>query len=79
MQLAPGTKEYGDTAYQETKNFETLERRWNERIRKSTQRNWTESKAHSSWQIFKIMPQVMFITPELMAHLEFYPTRTPTH
>jgi len=26
-------------------------------IRKSKQRNWTESKAHSSWQIFKIMAE----------------------
>jgi uncharacterized protein (TIGR00730 family) len=34
-----------------------LERSWNERIRKSRQRNWTESKAHSSWQIFKIMAE----------------------
>jgi uncharacterized protein (TIGR00730 family) len=29
----------------------------NEAIKKSTQRNWTESKAHSSWQIFKIMAE----------------------
>ena len=34
-----------------------MEERWNERIRKSRQRNWTESKAHSSWQIFKIMAE----------------------
>lgn len=31
--------------------------RWNEHLRKSRQRNWTESKAHSSWQIFKIMAE----------------------
>jgi hypothetical protein len=43
--------------YYKTKNSETLEQRWNERIRKSRQRNWTESKAHSSWQIFKIMAE----------------------
>jgi len=29
----------------------------NDHIRKSKQRNWTESKAHSSWQIFKIMAE----------------------
>ena len=29
----------------------------NETIKKSKQRNWTESKAHSSWQIFKIMAE----------------------
>ncbi|MBS1654136.1 MAG: TIGR00730 family Rossman fold protein [Bacteroidetes bacterium] len=29
----------------------------NDQIRKSKQRNWTESKAHSSWQIFKIMAE----------------------
>jgi uncharacterized protein (TIGR00730 family) len=34
-----------------------MEPRWNEHIRKSKQRNWTESKAHSSWQIFKIMAE----------------------
>ena len=34
-----------------------MEPRWNEHIRKSRQRNWTESKAHSSWQIFKIMAE----------------------
>lgn len=28
-----------------------------ENIKKSRQRNWTESKAHSSWQIFKIMAE----------------------
>ncbi len=26
-------------------------------VKKSRQRNWTESKAHSSWQIFKIMAE----------------------
>src|ERR1044071_6777053 len=26
-------------------------------VKKSKQRNWTESKAHSSWQIFKIMAE----------------------
>lgn len=34
-----------------------LERNINDHIRKSKQRNWTESKAHSSWQIFKIMAE----------------------
>ena len=34
-----------------------MEKNWNEHIRKSHQRNWTESKAHSSWQIFKIMAE----------------------
>jgi uncharacterized protein (TIGR00730 family) len=34
-----------------------LERNINEHIKKSKQRNWTESKAHSSWQIFKIMAE----------------------
>src|SRR5512138_3105842 len=34
-----------------------MEQRWSEHIRKSKQRNWTESKAHSSWQIFKIMAE----------------------
>jgi len=34
-----------------------VEQKWNEHIRKSRQRNWTESKAHSSWQIFKIMAE----------------------
>ena len=29
----------------------------NENVKKSKQRNWTESKAHSSWQIFKIMAE----------------------
>jgi uncharacterized protein (TIGR00730 family) len=29
----------------------------NDHIRQSKQRNWTESKAHSSWQIFKIMAE----------------------
>ena len=29
----------------------------NEHVRSSRQRNWTESKAHSSWQIFKIMAE----------------------
>jgi uncharacterized protein (TIGR00730 family) len=29
----------------------------NDPIRQSKQRNWTESKAHSSWQIFKIMAE----------------------
>jgi uncharacterized protein (TIGR00730 family) len=29
----------------------------NDHIRESKQRNWTESKAHSSWQIFKIMAE----------------------
>ena len=33
------------------------QQRWSEHIRKSRQRNWTESKAHSSWQIFKIMAE----------------------
>ncbi len=32
-------------------------RRIHETIQKSKQRNWTESKAHSSWQIFKIMAE----------------------
>lgn len=35
----------------------SMERNINERIRQSKQRNWTESKAHSSWQIFKIMAE----------------------
>src|SRR5881392_2644381 len=34
-----------------------MEQKWNEHIRKSRQRNWSESKAHSSWQIFKIMAE----------------------
>ena len=34
-----------------------MERNINEHIKKSKQRNWTESKAHSSWQIFKIMAE----------------------
>jgi uncharacterized protein (TIGR00730 family) len=34
-----------------------MEQRWSDPIRKSRQRNWTESKAHSSWQIFKIMAE----------------------
>jgi uncharacterized protein (TIGR00730 family) len=34
-----------------------VEKNWNEYIRKSHQRNWTESKAHSSWQILKIMAE----------------------
>src|SRR5258708_12599218 len=34
-----------------------MEQRWSEHIRKSRQRNWTESKAHSSWQLFKIMAE----------------------
>lgn len=29
----------------------------NDTLKKSKQRNWTESKAHSSWQIFKIMAE----------------------
>src|SRR4249920_3362483 len=29
----------------------------NDHIKQSKQRNWTESKAHSSWQIFKIMAE----------------------
>jgi uncharacterized protein (TIGR00730 family) len=29
----------------------------NDHVRSSRQRNWTESKAHSSWQIFKIMAE----------------------
>ncbi|MBI2729506.1 MAG: TIGR00730 family Rossman fold protein [Sphingobacteriales bacterium] len=29
----------------------------NENVKKSKQRNWTESKAHSSWQLFKIMAE----------------------
>jgi uncharacterized protein (TIGR00730 family) len=33
------------------------QKNWSEHIRKSHQRNWTESKAHSSWQIFKIMAE----------------------
>jgi uncharacterized protein (TIGR00730 family) len=32
-------------------------RNMNEHVRSSRQRNWTESKAHSSWQIFKIMAE----------------------
>src|SRR5947207_11376849 len=38
-------------------NETKLEQKWNEHIRNSRQRNWTESKAHSSWQIFKIMAE----------------------
>src|SRR5688572_10742223 len=34
-----------------------MERRIHESVKKSKQRNWTESKAHSSWQIFKIMAE----------------------
>lgn len=34
-----------------------MERNFHDHIRKSHQRNWTESKAHSSWQIFKIMAE----------------------
>lgn len=34
-----------------------MEKEIHENIRKSKQRNWTESKAHSSWQIFKIMAE----------------------
>ncbi len=34
-----------------------MERNIHDHIRKSHQRNWTESKAHSSWQIFKIMAE----------------------
>src|SRR5215813_14748278 len=37
----------------------TLNRKWcmNDTIRMSKQRRWSESKAHSSWQIFKIMAE----------------------
>src|SRR5688500_9893796 len=34
-----------------------MEKNLNTNIHKSRQRNWTESKAHSSWQIFKIMAE----------------------
>src|ERR1700730_12670560 len=34
-----------------------MEKRIHEAVKKSKQRNWTESKAHSSWQIFKIMAE----------------------
>lgn len=34
-----------------------MEKKLNTNIHKSRQRNWTESKAHSSWQIFKIMAE----------------------
>jgi uncharacterized protein (TIGR00730 family) len=34
-----------------------MERKIHESVKKSKQRNWTESKAHSSWQIFKIMAE----------------------
>lgn len=34
-----------------------MEKSIHDNIRKSKQRNWTESKAHSSWQLFKIMAE----------------------
>jgi hypothetical protein len=34
-----------------------MDKNMNHSIRKSKERNWTESKAHSSWQIFKIMAE----------------------